>query len=311
MIALPVIGALTLLGGLSFLMGFNREQNDRRTMVYAVLMLLLGALLGGLIFWLNKAQVMRLENSYALTQGLVFLVGIFHAWWLYNKLFWSRRDSFSWEKDSVLLEFLFTFLITLALSIGILGVLFFTAEAISELYWSAGFALMVPFLFVKTYDFLLQIPAKVYRVKWHFTKQLINENDWDWTNEMWLHFEVRESWNKPGMKRTAAFRILTPRHIQLGEVYRLAVREYNRKGPDIVVQDLGFEAENTGRFWWLFSLKFMWSRPHTWFPDIRFLNPYDSVLTNALRPGDVVLARRIALSGAFMMDDDEVAIGEI
>ncbi len=311
MIALPVIGVLTLFGGLGFFMGFQREQNDRKTMLYVLVILLLGALFGGLIFWLNQSQAMNLEHSYTLTQVIVSLLGIFHVWWLYNRLFWSKRDSLSWERDSFLLELLFTLLLMLALSIGILGVLYFTNKAISELYWSAGIAFMVPFLFVKSFDFLSQIPTKAYRIEWYFTKQLINENDWDWSNEMWLDFEVKESWNKPGMKRTAAFRILAPRHVPLGEVYRLAVREYNRKGPDIVVQDLGIEPENEKRFWWLFSLKFVWSRPHTWLPNIRCLNPYEKVLTNALRPSDIVLARRVANKNFVLDEDEEIAIGEI
>ncbi|MBK7407692.1 MAG: hypothetical protein IPJ40_06175 [Saprospirales bacterium] len=95
---------------------------------------------------------------------------------------------------------------------------------------------------------------------------------------------VKESWNKPGISRKAKFRILAPRNAPLGEIFRLAVREYNKQGAQIVVQDLGFEPENQGHFWWLFSLKFVWNRPHTWFPNLRYLDPMDSALATPCAP---------------------------
>ncbi|MBK8492210.1 MAG: hypothetical protein IPL49_15335 [Saprospirales bacterium] len=131
---------------------------------------------------------------------------------------------------------------------GCLLVLFYFTKEVATMFWSVGVLFMAPFLFLKAFDFLQQIPFKDYKVKWVFSQRLINENEWSWTNEMWVSFEVKESWNKPGINRLAKFRILGPRNAPLGEIYRLAIREYNKQGKQIVVQDLGFEPENRDRF---------------------------------------------------------------
>ncbi|MBK8492209.1 MAG: hypothetical protein IPL49_15330 [Saprospirales bacterium] len=54
-------------------------------------------------------------------------------------------------------------------------------------------------------------------------------------------------------------------------------------------------------------MKFVWNRPHTWFPNLRYLDPNDSVLVNALRPGDLVKARRIPTGKEA---EEVVAIGQ-
>ena len=287
----------------------SSPSKDRPTILIILLSLLIGGLLGLLIFWFNRKDILSLSNSYLLLQGFMLLLGIGFIPLLYNKLFWTKRNGFDRSQDSFFPETLYTFLVALALSAGILLVLFFFVKEVAVTYWSVGVLFLLPFLFLKAIDFLQQIPLKDYKVKWVFSQRLINENEWNWTNEMWVSFEVKESWHKPGMSRKARFRILAPRSAPLGEIFRLAVREYNKQGKNIVVQDLGFEPENTGHFWWLFSLRFVWNRPHTWFPNLRYLDPNDSALASALRPGDLVKVRRIS-TGKGKQEEELVAIGQ-
>lgn len=307
MIALSAIGGLAILSGGVFFLAFNRGQNDFRTFLYLILILLWSLALGASTWYLGEENLLPLQDS-CLAVGLtIVLTGTFHLWWMYDKLFWARRNPFVWADDSFLPELLFTFLVAALLIGGITSTLALMGQpTVVEAIWPAGLGFLIPLLFLKSRDFLHQVPAREYRVKWEFSPRRIGEEGWPWQNEMWVYFEASETWHKPGMNRTAKFRILAPRHVPLGEVFRLGVRHYNTNGAQVSLQDLGFEPENEGRFWWLFSLKFIWARPHTWFPANRLLSPLLSPLQNGLRPHDVVLVRRISFDGS----QARVAVGE-
>jgi hypothetical protein len=271
---------------------------------------------GALIYLFIDKETFSSSFLYSGLQATALLLGLFHVWWMYEKLFWSRRDSLSINNDSFLPEFVYTLFITLTLTAGILaGLMYFGKKDLAGLFWSSTALFLLPFLFLKTFDFLNQIPRRDFRIKWIFTTERINEDRWDWVNETWVYFEVREKWEPRSQmgNRLASFRILAPRQAPLGEVFRLGVREYNKKGPEILVQDLGFERENQGKFWWLFSIKFIWTRPHTWIRNIRFLDPHHPVVANDLRTGDVVYVRRMPLANAAagQWDDDDIAMGQV
>jgi hypothetical protein len=128
---------------------------------------------------------------------------------------------------------------------------------------------------------------------------------------------VYENWigQRRRKGRIAQFRVQVPRQVPLREVYRLAVRVWNQNSnavQDIVVQDLGFESVNQGRFWWLFSIKFEWLKPSTWFREPRFLNPMQSIVANDLKPNDIIRAQRMAFINADLDDDDDdIPMGEL
>lgn len=255
---------------------------------------------------------MNLPNIYMALQGVFLVLGAAHLWWTYRKLFWSKRNAIQAENDSFWPELLFTLATFFLMSAGLLGAYgYFAGFDGTANYWPAGILFVVPFLFLKSYDFLNQIPQRDFSRKWEFTDERIGEDNWDWVNEIWVQFEVKESLAGERLKkgRSASFRIYAPRKVPLREIFRLAVREYNRKGPDISVQDLGFERENEGRFWWLFSIKFVWSRPGTWFRKIRYLDPYRSPVKNEIRPNDIVAARRMAATA--VAEEEDIPMGEL
>jgi hypothetical protein len=62
----------------------------------------------------------------------------------------------------------------------------------------------------------------------------------------------------------------------------------------------------------LFSIKFMWKKPNTWFRSIRYLDPMQATVEGELLPTDIVVARRMSFSSdAGFADDGEIAMGEM
>lgn len=317
---LPII-SLSFIGvvlGAIFMLGFKLDQNDWRTLLYPVLMLLLGGLGGLLMDFSSAGNPLVLPLIYVLVQVAFLLFGIFHLWLMYRKLIWSKRNTVDLQSDSVVPEMIYTFLIFSFAVVGFLvGYGYFAGFAKIGTYWGIGIPFIIPFLFMKSYDFLNQIPKRDFSQKWKFTNEAIKEFNWNWENEIWVNFEVKEKLVDAKVKtnRLVAFKILAPRRVPIREVFRLAIREYNKKGPTIIVQDLGFEQENKDRFWWLFSIKFEWKRPNTWFRKIRYLDPYSSSVSNEISPKDTVLARRMFTQEAFQNKepyfDDNIPMGQL
>ena len=314
-IPLILVALLALVSGGIFFFGFHIDQTNRPTLVYALLMLLVGVGLGFLTYYNNKQDNLNLANSYTWLQVFFLALGIFHTWLMYKKLFWSKRDGFAKSRDSFLPELLYSIFLMALVTVGILAALSFKGQTVlAGLFWAVALPFLVPFVLLKTFDALNQIPTRDFSQKWVFTKEPIREDNWHWVNELWIEFEVYDSWASERRRagRKARFRIRAPRQVPLREVYRLAVREYNQKGPEVVLQDLGFEMVHNGQFWWLFSIKFIWGKPNTWFRSIRYLDPYKATVAGELELTDIIVARRMPFSNAAaFMDDGEVAMGEL
>jgi Type VI secretion system, TssN len=310
---LALVGGIGIVLGLIFMFGFNIDQNDRRTILYPIFLFLIGSLLGVILYFGSRNDPMNEPMFYIIMQFAFFLIGLFHNWWIYKKLFWTKRDTYKAERDSILPEFIYTltsmFLVVAGL---IVSFGFFSGFVKTGNYWAIGILFILPFLFIKTYDFLNQIPKRDFSKKWTFSSERIGEDNWEWANETWVNFEVKETREAERLKsgRTARFRILVPRKVPLREMYRLAVREYNKQGPDVVVQDLGFERNNEGRFWWLFSIKWVWNRPNTWFRKMRYLDPFASSVGNEILTTDTIVARRMPFVSG-IQEDEELGFGEI
>ncbi len=298
---------------------FKLDQKDWRTKLYPLGMAVLGGL-GGL--WLHfggRSNPLNLPNIYISVQLICLGLGLIHLWWMYQKLFWSKRNGYDTAEDSFLPEFVYTLLVFCFITVGVMGAICYLGGACKMgLYWNIALLFIVPFLFVKCFDVLNQIPQRDFSQKWTFSDHRIGEDNWQWENEIWVSFLVKEHLEGALLKigRYASFRVSAPRKVPLGEMYRLAIREYNRKGPEVIVQDLGFERENLEKFWWLFSIKIIWNQPSTWFRKIRYLDPFISPVKNKIRPHDIILARRISTVGASKQIeeyafDEDIAMGEI
>ncbi len=312
---LPLLTMLGLGGALGsvFMLLFSIDQNDLRTTLYAVFITVIGFLLGLTLHFGSVEDPLNLPFIYICLQFVVLFLGSLHVWWLYKKLFWSKRDTYQAERDSFSPEFVYTMYIMVMMTAGILGGYgYFAGFGKMANLWFINVMFVAPFLFIKAYDLLNQIPLRDYSKKWVFTPDRIDEDNWEWNNETWVHFEVKESVvaERKRMGRKARFRILAPRNVPMREIYRLGVREYNQKSPQVVLQDLGFEAGNVGNFWWLFKIKVVWNRPNTWFRHVRYLDPYASPVVNDMRPNDILIMYRMPLNPELEMDYGEVAMGE-
>lgn len=283
----------------------NKGKTDKRTWIYWGIFLLVGALMGALAHLLNtpKGANWRYSQIYLLYQ-LVFLgMGMLNAWLLYPKLFWAYREPNRADRDSFWTEGLFTF--TTGMFSVIALILTFTlisGKSISEenrpdiVFLGLIIVFLLPYLVLKGYDFLNQIPSRNFDVKWTYpTHSPLEPNRWIWEHRTWVNFEVAESLENEGKWRIkpARFSVETPREQNLEDVYRLALREHHDRGPAIPIQDLGYERSRQGDFWWLFKIKFIIWRPNTWFRKIRYIDPYVSVVENDIRQGDVVKAQRM------------------
>lgn len=315
---MAVIGISLLLITLFFTV-FKLDQKDWRTKFYPLFMALLSGLGGLWLHFGNQYDPVNLPRIYIAIQIICLLMGVIHLWIIYQKLFWSKRDTYDSGKDSFLPEFVYTLIVLCFLSAGFMGATAYLEGATKMInYWDIGLLLIVPFLFLKSYDLLNQIPQRDFTNKWTFTDQRIGEDNWQWENEIWISFLVKENLEGDLLKkgRYASFRVSSPRRVPLGESFRLAIREYNRKGPEVLVQDLGFERESQDQFWWLFTVKVIWNRPNTWFRKIRYLNANISPLKNGIGPDDVILVRRRTIIGAtnpieeYAFNED-IAMGEI
>ena len=297
-----------------FMLAFNLDQNNLKTTLYPLVMTLIGFLMGIALHFGSTDDPLNLPIIYIILQFVALFVGSLHVWWLYTKLFWSKRDSYQAERDSFMPEFTYTMYTLVIMSAGVLaGYGYFSGFGKMINYWAINILFVAPFLFIKSYDFINQIPLRDYSKKWVFTAERIDEDNWEWNNETWVHFEAKETVaaerRKTGHK--ARFRILAPRKVPLREIYRLGVREYNQKSPQVVLQDLGFEVGNIDQFWWLFKLKVVWSRPNTWFRHVRYLDPYASPVVNDMRPNDILVMYRMPLNPEIDMDYGEVGMGEM
>lgn len=313
-----IIGFSLILVTLFFVF-FKLDQKDWRTKFYPIFMATLGGIGGIWLYFGSRNHPLNLPNVYIAIQLLCFGLGIVHLWFMYRKLFWSKRDGYDKSKDSFLPEFIYTLIVLCFLAVGVMGVMGYLGGVFKmKNYWNISILFSVPFLFVKTFDLLNQIPLRDFSRKWTFSDQRIGEDNWQWENEIWVSFLVKENLEGTLLKkgRYASFRVSAPRRVPLGESFRLAIREYNRKRPEIIVQDLGFERENIDKFWWLFSVKFVWNQPHTWFREFRYLDPFVSPIKNKIGPKDIVLVKRISTVGTkktieeFAYDED-IAMGEI
>lgn len=310
---LTMMGLGGMLGGV-FMTLFSLDQNNLKTTLYPLVMTFFGFLIGIGLHFGSAGDPMNLPIIYIMLQFVVLFIGSLHLWWMYKKLFWSKRDSYQAERDSFSPEFTYTMYILVMMSAGMLGGYgYFGGFSKMVDYWAINILFVAPFLFIKSYDFLNQIPYRDFSKKWTFTKDRIDEDNWEWNNEMWVHFEVKETVEAERRKtgRTARFRILAPRKVPLREIYRLGVREYNKKAPQVVLQDLGFEAGNDGQFWWLFKVKSVWNRPNTWFRRVRYLDPFSSPVVNDMRPNDILIMYRMALKPGVELDYGEIAMGEM
>lgn len=257
----------------------------RDTLLHSLLGFLLLALPGFFGLVVGKAP----QLVYLACLLIFLLLGILHAWRMYS-LYWARRASGDPSRDSFFPEFVFT------LFMAALGVIVFT---IHFWVWASEFALAfstvliffpLPFLFLKAYDFAIQIQAPDYEKKavWEDFSPILGAN-----TEINVRFKVHTRLinEKNFFARRTGVSVEAAYNDILGNVFRYGIEEVNREEPDI--QIINLERDESKPFWWLFYIKFVLWRPNTWNRKIRYLDVGATVKENKLKSGDIIVAKRI------------------
>jgi hypothetical protein len=315
MITLIVVGMLLLLFGAYFFVGFGRSQAERSTFIYLLVALIIGALLSGFVWFANRKDE-NWGSTYLMLQLSMLAIGVFHTLVMYRSLFWVRRNVNYAEKDSFWAELVFSAFIMLILTVVIVFPIAYVFNiSVASKFKDVCILFLLPFLSLKCFDALNQIPYIDHAWKWTFNKDRINEDNWTWQNETWVQFEVNSKLNSQveGRGETAKFKAFVPKNTPLREVFRLGVREYNEKSPKVRLYDLGYESGNLDHFYWLFTIdQFDWRRMNTWFTPEVILNPYDSIQKNALDSTKIVKAKRVLFAEpVHTLANQVVAMGEL
>ncbi|MEZ4959597.1 MAG: TssN family type VI secretion system protein [Saprospiraceae bacterium] len=274
----------------------NNGKPDKRTMLHALIYLLIGALLGLLGWVLRQFADLSLTWNYYLMTFLAFCTGLLQIYLLYQ-LMWSTRDSLFWERDSLQKEAAFTFFTAQLFTLGFMLVYFFLShlgESEATTFWSLFVPFSLPFVITKVLDLMNQVPGKEFEKKWVYQLTELDETRWDWVNTMIIGFNVVDSFKNEDRWRPkiARFTIRAPRNQPLSQVYRLALRVYHDQNPVVPVQDIGYE-KTPPEFWWLFYIKFNLFKPSTWFVKQRYLDPDLSLENNRLQNDFMATAKRI------------------
>jgi hypothetical protein len=233
------------------------------------------------------------ESLFLLAQGIFLLLGILHVFLLYRIFSWARRDRLYPDKDSLLPELLFSLVL-----MGLGGVVFlfhfwFWVPEYSGFFAYALPLFLLPFLFIKTMDAALQVPQPDYEQKWRFPAGFLDDRSLKWENpqKIFFHTAIDVKDDRRPLSRSCKMWVEPSRDESLANAFRLGVREYNIDAGATAIRDLGFEP-GTPSLWWMFYLKPILWRPHTWMGQ-KVLDATASLGRNRLREGDIVVARRV------------------
>lgn len=296
---LAIFGIAIIAGILFFWL--NKGQNDKKTLWYVALFALLGTIFGMFSYLFASENFMDWQPSsvYILAQSLFSSAAIFHVWYLYNRCFWSVRNTTLHNEDAFLKEFIFSvFVACITVLFFILPIVVLSDKTLflyNKTFIALPLCFIVPFLSLKSYDFFAQIPKKEYNIQWLYPQNApLDPNRWIWENKVWVDFEIVNSLVEEGKWRApkAKFGIEVPREQSIENIFRLGLREYHRRSPSVHVQDLGNEPSQSIDFWWLFYIKWVWNRPASWFRSRRYIDPSDSTTQNELKHGDILVAKR-------------------
>jgi hypothetical protein len=286
--------------GIFFFWSVRRQKRSLNSYIawYKLGFILFSSFAGLLLFrWVGGSP-----HQIWATRLAFFGIGLAHLAILYQQP-WAKRDKFLYEKDSFALEWAFTVLLGLLCALAffvsprLFKMISFGMMKTGDPIWDAPLLFMLPFLAFKLADFASQIPYRVVEKLWVFPIEPIRTEGWPWRNLMQVNFQLRRSLLEEYriFSRPAYPYIEVPKDMALGDIFRLLIFDRRRKPELTSIQDLGDEYRGEPKFWWLFSIKWVWWKPTSWFRSIRYLNPDDTLSRSKVRKGDIILARRIPL----------------
>ena len=277
----------------------QKRKLEKYWMIYKLILIVLAFLISSLVYFFFVKTPHIIWFSRLTILGL----GVLNVWVLYRRP-WPVRSKFEFEEDSFLPEFLFALLGGLLVSIAYSVApqsweIVDYSEDVSRSLWDAPIVFLLPFLIFKLSDFSSQIPFRVVENPWVFPLEDINPSDWPWRDLMQINFELKRSLLDEYNLFSWSARpwIEGPKEVSVGQIFRLAMQERRKRIDLSSIQDLGDEYDGAPRFVWIFSFKWIWYNPMTWYRNPRYINPDLSINQNKIQKGDVIIAKRIPGDG--------------
>lgn len=250
-------------------------KNKKKAIIYAIVVLLVFALVG----LLSSSKVLNNTalNSFIGFQILFLILGSLH--------FWAMRVFFK-ELSEDKSKFFPELLLTLAfVFIGLIA--FFKVTGIFRppfrfLFLTSAISFIVPLLFIRLYEFALQIPVKVYKQWLYPIGETVKEPQKDeLKNPMVISFEFK----KKGLEddELTNFRVKAPENLEFGKLFYFFINDYNERHPEGEIDFLN--ADNTPHKW-------VFYRKPSFFKPIRYINYSKTVESNNLKEDDVVICQR-------------------
>lgn len=266
-----------------------------RTAWHTLGLLLLTCLVG----WLMERYTGSSPSVVWIGRLAMLLLGVIHLSLIYF-LEWPQRNGRDYRNDSLLPEGVFTVLLGLLVSICFTAapryIPFLEIKAVQEYsgMWDSPLVFLFPWLIFKLFDIAGQIPFRVVENPWKYPLEEVNTEHWPWRDLIRVSFKVKQSLRDEGhpFGRSTTPWIEVPREAELGKVFRLNMQEHRKFRRD-TIQDLGNEYDGAPMFWWLFSIKWIWWNPTSWFRHPRFLDPDRSLAANGVRNGEIIRLHRI------------------
>ena len=250
-------------------------KNKLQAIVYVIVLAVLFALTALLGY--SKVLDNSPTNSFIAIESVIFILGIGHIFVL--------RTYFK-ELSETKNEFFSEFVMTLAfLGIALLAftqVISRFREPFVLVYLAVGFAFIVPFLVLKTYEFAMSIPVPVYK-KWFFplNQDIKEPTSNELSNPLVISFEFKKNLGDKDMSR---FKVKAPEHMEFGKLFYFFVDDYNALHPERKIEVMDNNNELAG---WIFYFK-----PH-WWNSLRHIDANKSIEWNGIREENNIIVQRI------------------
>lgn len=259
-----------------FILLFSYVKKDKASIktkavvIYSFLFLLFFSLLG--LMGLSKME--KPLRMFINMQCATLALGVLHTVLLFKINRWPKRDSF-WP------ELVFTVFVGCIGFIGFTWVFgYLNGNAYLYLFATSAILFPVPFLFIKTFDYAMQIPALDYP-KWHYSQDAVPEIESlpdDKVIIVALEFYRNVGDNAPVKSRAKA-----PLRMEFGSYFALFINEYNEAN---IGKNISYLDQSHQSFGWTFYRKPRWWQLKR---HIDFKNTLDE---NKLKENDVIVAQR-------------------
>lgn len=219
----------------------------------------------------------HLLSFFIVIQVLILIIGILHAYFLFELLPWTSKDKFVWE-------FLFSF------AIACLGAIFFLLvftlllklQPLQYVMLSSITWFFIPFFFVQAYHRGHSIPDRIFR-KWSYPvgKEIADPLDSELVSLFVISFVFHKKMNDPEI---TTFRAKAPSKMVFGRLFYYFINDYNERHREGPIEFLDQENQPSG---WIFHHK------PNWISRRRYIDPDQIISDNRIRENSIIYCQRI------------------